>query len=100
MKNIKAFSISAITSVAVVTVFTIIGELVTPFKDVLKAMTGHHWITKSVLAVIIFVGLGLILNYTTKANNEASGKYIWGVFWTAIIGSIVLLAYFIIHAIA
>ena len=100
MKNIKAFSISAITSIVVVTVFTIIGELVTPFKDALKAMTGHHWISKSILAVIIFVVLGLILNYTVKANNEASGKYMWGVFWTAIIGSIVLLAYFIIHAVA
>jgi len=100
MKNIKVFSISAMASIVAITVFTIIGELAAPFKDALKAMTGHHWISKSILAVVIFLVLGLILKYTAKANNEASGKYIWGVFWTAIIGSIVLLLYFIIHAIA
>jgi len=100
MKRIKAFSISAITSIIVVTLFTLIGELAHPFKDVLKAITGHHWITKSVLSVIIFVVPGLILSYTIKSDRDDSGKYIWGVVGTALIGSIVLLVYFIIHALA
>ncbi len=100
MKNIKALSISAMVSFGVVTLFTIIGELAAPFKDLLKAMSGHHWISKSIIGMVLFIVLTIILSYTTKSDNENSGKYMWGVFWTTLGGSLIMLVYFIIHALA
>ena len=100
MKNIKALSISAIAYIGVVTLLAIIGELAAPLKDLLKAMSGHHWVSKSIIGMVLFIILALILGYTTKSDNENSGKYIWGVFWTTLGGSVVMLGYFIIHAFA
>ena len=100
MKNIKAFSISAMSSFVLVVLLTIIGEEFSPLKDALKAMTYHHWVSKSIIAFVLFIVLGLILGYTTKSDNENSGKYMWGVFWTAIGSSVAILIYYIVHTFA
>ena len=100
MKNVKALSISSIASIAFITIITILGELIEPLKNGLAAITGHHWVTKSIFAMLLFIILALILGYTTKSDNKNSGKYIWGVFWTTLGGSFVLLIYFVIHTFA
>lgn len=48
-------------SMIFVALVTILGEMVLPFKDFLKSLTawgtlpGHHWASKSLLAVVIYV---------------------------------------------
>lgn len=48
-------------SMIFVALVTILGELVLPFKDFLKSLTawgtlpGHHWASKSLLTVLIYV---------------------------------------------
>jgi hypothetical protein len=100
MKNVKAFSISAMASFVLVALLTIIGEEFTPLKDALAAMTFHHWVSKSVIAMVLFVVLGIILGYTTKSDNQNSGKYMWAVFWTTLGSSVAILIYYIIHTFA
>ena len=100
MKNVKAFSISAMVSFILVALLTIIGEEVLPLKDGLAAMTGHHWVSKSIIAMVVFVVLGVILGYTTKIDNKNSGRYIWGVFWTTLGSSVAILIYYVIHTFA
>lgn len=100
MKNIKALSISAMSSIGLIVLLTIIGEEFAPLKDALTAMTYHHWVSKSVIAFVLFIILGLILGYTTKGDNANSAKYMWGVFWTTIGASVAILIYYIIHTFA
>ncbi|MBU4292906.1 MAG: hypothetical protein KJ770_02495 [Actinobacteria bacterium] len=100
MKNVKALSISSIVSIAFITIITIVAEMVKPLKDGLAAMTGHHWVTKSIIGMLLFIILAIILGYTTKADNKNSAKFIWGTFWTTIGGSLALLIYFVIHTFA
>ena len=100
MKNIKAFSISAMASIWLVALLTIVGEVFAPLKDALKAMSGHHWVSKSIIAMVLFVVLGIILGYTTESDNENSGKFIWGVFLSTLGSSVVILVYYIIHTFA
>ncbi len=49
---------------------TIFSELDVGFKDALKVLTGHHWITKSVLSILFFI----ILYYYFSRSNETKGN--------------------------
>jgi len=98
MKNVKALSISAIVSIGIVTIFTIIGEFSASFLNGLKAMTGHHWVTKSIIGMVVFVILSIILGFTIKPDNENSAKYMWSTFGVALGSAVVLFLFFTIHA--
>ncbi len=54
LRSIYASAIGAIVSIIAVTAVTIAGELSELFKNWLKGLTGHHWITKSWLSLIVF----------------------------------------------
>jgi hypothetical protein len=98
MKNIKALSISSIISIGIVTLITLIGEFSAPFKNGLAALTSHHWVTKSIIGMIVFVILSIILGYMIKPDNENSAKYIWSTFGVALGSAVVLFLFFTIHA--
>lgn len=65
----RGFIIGAIAAILLIVILTIIGELYAPLKDWLKDVFLHHWIGKGVLAVAIFVFLGLALP-RKKAENS------------------------------
>lgn len=54
LKLIYASALGAIVSIVAVTAVTIAGELFEPFKNWIKGFTGHHWVTKSWLSIIVF----------------------------------------------
>ena len=97
MKNIKAFSISLITSIGIITLFTIIEELSVSFKNILKSLTGHPWITQSIIGIASFAILSVILCLTVKSDNENLAKYIWSTFFSALASTIVLILFFTFH---
>ncbi|MCL4417748.1 MAG: hypothetical protein M1365_13850 [Actinobacteria bacterium] len=98
MKNIKAFSISLITTIGIITLITIIEELSVSFEDILKSITGHPWITHSMIGIASFAILSVILCLTVKPDNENSAKYIWGTFFTVLASTIVLILFFTFRA--
>lgn len=55
LKLIKASVLSAIVTSIFVVVITIWADLNAPLKDWLKSVSGHHWTTKSIFSVLIFV---------------------------------------------
>lgn len=63
MKN--SITISSIISLIITLIFiafvTIFSELSHNFKNFLKTLTGHHWVSKSLISIIlyIFIFLGL-----------------------------------------
>ncbi len=57
MKKIKSMSFATIFVITFVTAITIFAELSEGFKNILKSITGHHWITKSVFSFILFFGI-------------------------------------------
>ena len=97
MKNINAFSISSMTSIGIITLFIIIEELSVSFTNILKSMTGHPWITQSIIGIASFGILSVILCYTVKPDNENSAKYIWSTFFTVLASTIVLILFFTFH---
>jgi hypothetical protein len=92
-KNLTALSRSYNLTCLYITLATIIGELYKPFKASLASLTGHHWISKGVTALIIFIVLTYLLGNINEKNDLAPIKE---VFTTTIIYSIVMVAFFII----
>jgi len=77
MNNLKAIYVSAHSAVAsiVVTVFlTIFSEFSAPFKNWLTGFTGHHWITKSWISLIVFVLMYAIFSVACKTVNGAQTR--------------------------
>jgi membrane-bound metal-dependent hydrolase YbcI (DUF457 family) len=98
MKNIKAFSISTIVSTVIITLSAIIEELSVSFKNSLKVMTGHPWITQSIIGIVSFVILSIIFCNIFKPDDKNLAKYIWSTFFTALACTIILLLFFVFHA--
>ena len=97
MKNIKAFSISAIVSTVIITLSALIEELSAPFENSLKALTGNPWITQSIIGIVSFVILSVIFCYIFKPDDKNLAKYIWSVFFTVLACTIVLFLFFLFH---
>ena len=67
----------------------IVSELYSPFKDLLKAIFGHHWIGKVVITIIVFLLVGFL--FAGKKTNEKTAYY------SAIASLALILLFFIIN---
>ena len=61
MKNIRSLSISTGITIVSITILTILAEMSTTFKIFLSSVTGHHWVTKGIISLILFFGLYFLL---------------------------------------
>lgn len=95
---IYASSIAAFVNAVFVTAVTIAAELNTPLKDWLKELSGHHWTSKSILSIALYI-ITLLLVYAVlqdvssrKVRNAVSFAT-----WSAFAGSILIFAFFTGH---
>lgn len=93
--NTKALGISTIVSVWFVVAITIIGELVKPFKDFLASLTGHHWVTKGIGALVVYVLLYAL--FARIVQDSDNTKPIYGAALSAVVGGLVLFLFFALH---
>lgn len=59
--GLGTFLIAAALTIAVIGTMIIVHEESGQLKDLLNLLTGHHWLTKSVLSVILFAVAVLLL---------------------------------------
>ena len=91
-------SIAASLTVIVITVVTIWGELSPVFKDFLKSFTGHHWLTKSVLTLLIyFVGLAVFYLLPKNIGPKTVSRGLIFLIVTALSGSLAVFLFFVWH---
>lgn len=75
LKTIYAASLAAIITVITLVVVTIWAELSESFKEFLKSLTGHHWLTKSYLIVVIFFLAFWLFSALVKNPNPAKVRF-------------------------
>lgn len=98
LRSIYASANSASITIAVIVAVTIGAELSSGFKDWLAGFTGHHWVTKSWLSIIIFVLLYLVfraLNKNVSINKTEKALFILQI--ASVIGFFLILWYYIYH---
>lgn len=96
LKLVFASAIAAVKTIFTITVVTLVAELSVPFKDWLKSITGHHWITKSWLSVIVFILTFLIVYALIKNPSASRVKHALNLLFASLLaGSFILLGFFI-----
>lgn len=91
--HLKALSRSTIASISLITILTVWGEKSPGLKDFLKSVSGHHWVTKGIFSLILFVGLYFILAKYIKDNDDVKKETMFVVGSTVIGGSIIFVFY-------
>ncbi|TSC81910.1 MAG: hypothetical protein G01um101420_693 [Parcubacteria group bacterium Gr01-1014_20] len=94
-KNITALIYATLGTIWFTVLVTIWAEFSEPFKNSLKAVTGHHWTTKSIFAVILFFLLYFVFLKTKESTNIK--KSINFVLLNTILGGLALFIFFIWH---
>jgi hypothetical protein len=92
----RSISYASIVTIVVVTIVSLVGEVSKPFMNLLSVLTSHHWITKNILSVIVFVvSLGLF-SREAEPNPGPDAKMLLWVGASAVVCSCALLAFFVI----
>lgn len=91
-----AFGLSFIVVNLSSAMLVVVKESHAPVLDWMKALTGHHWITHAMLAVVAYITLGLVISSTREwrltgralsvavlASTIASGLIVAGYFYFA-----------------
>lgn len=100
-ERIAAFYLAAIITVVVIGSMIIIHEESSEFKDLLINLTGHHWVTKSIFAIIIFPILSGIF-YTVFSSEKIRKRLKTGNVWlwtllTVLVTIVFILASFVLY---
>ncbi|HEY4484430.1 MAG TPA: hypothetical protein VI978_01770 [Candidatus Paceibacterota bacterium] len=97
-KLLYASSAAAILAIASTTAVTIWGELSPTFKNLLAGFTGHHWVTKSLLSLLVYLG-GIALFYflSKNINTNKISKGLTFLISSALICSLILFLFYFLH---
>ena len=98
--NAKALTRSATIVIALITIVTILTEMIKPFKDLIAKVGGHHWIGKSILSMVFFIGLYIIIASMVKEDPYDVKKETFILMATTIIGALAILIFYIWHFLA
>lgn len=76
--NLRGMHVAAIASMAIVTLVTIFAELSEGFKGLLTLLAFNHWIAKSIIAIIVFVGVTWLMNKNDRGFLDKFDAEKWG----------------------
>ncbi len=98
MKRIKSMGFSTVFVVFFLTFITIYAELSEGFKNILKSLSGHHWITKSIISFVLFF---LVYFFTNRSDEKINPLHeSWRIIWVTLLCSLIILGFFIWHFLA
>jgi hypothetical protein len=99
LKLIYASAFAATISIVFSVAITLMAEWIPSLKNALKAWTGHHWTSKSVLSILVYVALLLIAyNITDQPEGSQLRRSIYVVTLAALLGYAILFFFFLSHS--
>lgn len=100
-RHLVASTGAAITSIIFVVIITIAGELSPTLKAFLKALTTHHWITKSIGTLVVYA-VAYPIVYATHRNptDKSTEWHLWALFVITLVGSAAITLFYIWHFLA
>lgn len=98
LRIIVASSIASIASIVFVTVITIWAELSAPLKGSLQALTGHHWVTKSIGMMIVYAFVFAVAYAADgKIKPESGTKAVRALVAVTIASTLAVFLFFVWH---
>lgn len=98
LKLIFASASAAILSIAFSVTITIWAEFSAPLKDWLKNFSGHHWTSKSIFSLLLYVATALAIYCLPQTPDDVRLKKTLG--WLlalAALGAIIITLFFAGH---
>ena len=99
LRSAFASAVAASVAVAVAVVITVWAEFSPALKATLKSITGHHWVTKSYLTMLVYAAIMAAIYF--KVPNPSPVKMIKSLNYLialAFAGSIILIVFFLWHS--
>lgn len=105
MKTNRKYSILQLSSLSLATIVTIIGivamtlvgELNGGFKGSLAALTGHHWVSKGVLSLAVFLVTWLASALVLKEKPQKTKAWGLAVAGVSLLGILVIFVFYLAH---
>jgi len=94
--KLRALFHAGIASMLLTAALTVWGELSAGFKTLLTGVTGHHWVTKGVISLVVLAGVYALLSlvYDERFNAEKETR---NVLLSAVLAGIVISGFFVWH---
>lgn len=93
MKNVKAATTAAISSIILTLALTLSTELSEKFKNFITALTWHHWVSKSVIALASFF---IVYLFARKQKDDGNIlQQIKILVWITVIAIFVIILFFL-----
>lgn len=96
--NSKALIIATVGVIWLIVGMTLLTELSVPFKDLLVRFAGHHWVGKSLVAVIAFSGIYLLSQDKEESADVLKGAY--AVVGSVVLGGLIIFSFFLYSFVA
>ncbi|MEK7581631.1 MAG: hypothetical protein AAB512_05100 [Patescibacteria group bacterium] len=95
LKLTEGIILGSIAAVVFVVAITIVAELAAPLKGWLKNTFYHHWIGKSLIAVIVFAGFSVLaFAIPHKASLEGINRLLLVLVALVLLGALVIFGFF------
>lgn len=98
LKWVYASTLATSAAIVFATVITIWSELSSVFKASLTGFAGHHWTTKSILVMLVYVVVATSIHSLVKdVSVSKARKNLVNLVWITILGFVVIFAYYVWH---
>lgn len=96
--DVTAASLGAIMAIIFIVAITIASELSDSLMSSLKSMTGHHWISKGLLSLGVFLAT-TIVSHPVLNRRYPKDLTVWGiaVAATSLLGVVIIIFFFVGH---
>lgn len=96
----SSLSLAAMGAIVAIVVMTLVAELNGGFKGFLADLTGHHWVTKGLLALGIFLVIWLVSALGYKEETGKIKAWTWATVGVSILGMATIFFFFLNHFLA
>lgn len=95
--QLPAISLATIIAIVSIVVMTVVSELSGGFKGFLTDLTGHHWVSKGVLSIGIFILIWLVSALGLKGDSPKTKFWSFMVTGIAVAGIIAIFIFYTNH---
>jgi len=92
-----ALSLATMVAIVAIVVMTLVAELSGGFKAFLADLTGHHWVTKGVLALGIFLVTWLASAVGLKEELQRIRTWALAVVGVSLLGIVAISLFYVVH---
>ena len=97
-KAIYSSATASTVAIVFVTLITIVAELRAPIKNWLASLSGHHWTSKGILSLLLYVIVALTIHFVVKdVGHRKVTRSLWVAIVATVLGSLLLLAFYTGH---